>query len=222
MLKPLTLAAVLLAATAPLAYAQEDGPDRGDRYERSARSDDDMPPYRERADEDRSRDMRHGDRWARMNYEDDDRDDDRDRDRDRDREERKDRDHEDRKDKDKDRDKDKDKKRDRDRDREDGPRAERRGPDGHRGPPPPPRAGFEINMGPGQTLRVTCGDESLSDCMEAAKPILDAFAAKAGDAETRVPPPPPSLVTGDTPPPPPPAGATPAPDGATPPPPPAN
>ena len=202
MLKPLTLAAVLLAAAAPMAHAQEDGPDRGDRYERDMRSDDDMPPYRQRADEDRSRDMRHGDRWARMNYEDDDRDGDRDKDRDR--EERK----------------DKDRKRDRDHDRDRGPKGERRGPDGHRGPPPPPapRAGFEIDMGPGQTLRVTCGDESLADCMEAAKPILDAFAQKAGDAGARVPPPPQNLVNGDAPPPP--AATSPATGGATPPPPP--
>jgi hypothetical protein len=198
MLKPLTLTAVLLAAVAPMAHAQEDGPDRGDRYERA---DDDMPPYRERADrrdEDRSRDMRHGDRWARMSDEDGDRDEARDRDRDRPRPERD--------------------KHDRDR----GPRAERRGPDGHRGPmpPPPPRAGFEIDMGPGQTLRVTCGEESLSDCMEAAKPILDAFAEKAGNAASRVPPPPASLVNGDTPPTPPAGG--PATGGATPPTPPAN
>ncbi|WP_062112060.1 hypothetical protein [Aureimonas sp. AU40] len=205
MLKPLTLAAVLLAAVAPMAHAQEDGPDRGDRYERDARPDDDMPPYRERADragEDSSRDMRHGDRWARMSDEDGDRDADRDRDR-----------HE--------RDK-REKREKRDRDRDEGPRAERRGPDGHRGPPPPPRAGFEINMGPGQTLRVTCGDESLSDCMEAAKPILDAFADKAGAAASRVPPPPSNLVNGDTPTPPAPPAGGPAAGGTTPPTPPAN
>ena len=221
MLKPLTLAAVLLAAASPLAHAQEDGPDRedrGGRYERDARPDEDMPPYRDRSDVDRSRDVRHGDRWARGNDDEDEAGDGerggemRDLYRDRDRD---DRDDKDRKYKDKDKDRAK-----RDRDREKGPRGERHGKEGRHGPPPP-RAGFEIHMGPGQTLRVTCGDEDLADCIAAAKPVLDAFTQKASDAGTRVPPPPPSLVNGDTPPPPPPAGDRPAPAGATPPPPPA-
>ena len=223
MLKPLTLAAVLLAAASPLAHAQEDGldrEDRGGRYERDSRPDDDLPPYRDRSDVDRSRDMRHGDRWAGTNDSEDeagDRDGDREmRDLYRDRDD-KDRDH-----KGKDKDKDREKRdRDRDRDRDKGPRGERGGPDGRHGPPMPARAGFEINMGPGQTLRVTCGDEDLADCMAAAKPVLDAFSRKVEDAGTRVPPPPPSLVNGDAPPPPPPTGDRPAPEGATPPPPPA-
>ncbi|MBB3935775.1 hypothetical protein [Aureimonas phyllosphaerae] len=209
MLKPLTLVAVLMATTAPLAHAQEMD-DYGDRLERVDRGDDrgDLP----------MRDVRRGDRWA-MDREDraDDRGPgDRDRDEDRDRDRKKD--------------DDKDKGRDRDRaemrDREDrGPRdrddrgSRMRGPDGPEGrrgppPPPPPRAGFEISLGGGQTIRVDCGDEPFASCIEAAKPIIDSARdmARGGPAAggpeapvTQVPPPPADLVTppaGETPPPP--------------------
>ncbi|WP_279482106.1 hypothetical protein [Aureimonas sp. SK2] len=223
MLKPLTLVAVLMATTAPMAHAQ-DSDDYGDRLERVERGDDRGDPP--------MRDVRRGDRWAMDRY---DRDEDRgsrdwDRDRDDDRD-RKDDDRDRKKDEDRERDKDRDRAemRDRDdrgpRDRDDDRGPRRGGPEGREGrrgppPPPPPRAGFEINLGPGQTIRVDCGDEAFARCIEAAKPIIDAArdmrpggpaAAGGPEAQVRqVPPPPADLVAppaGDAPPPPPQAPA---------------
>ncbi|WP_061931682.1 hypothetical protein [Aureimonas sp. AU22] len=195
MLKPLTLVAIMMATTAPMAHAQ-DSDDNGDRYESVDRGDERGDPP--------MRDMRRGDRWAmdREERADDrgpaDRDDDRDRGKDEDRK----------------MDRDRAEMRDRDRDRgprwdrdDRGPRLHGRGgPDWRRGPPPPPpRAGFEINLGEGKTVRVECGDEAFARCIDAAKPVLDSardmvregpVAANGADRPvTRVPPPPADLVT---------------------------
>ena len=175
MFRKLTLVAALLATSAPLAHAQDGPRDREDRYEQSDRDDSDRPPMRERADRD---------------------DDDRSRDvRHGDRWARSDYDDDDREDRDDDR---KDRKPPRE------ARGPHHGPGGHRGPPPP-RTGFMIEMGPGQSLHVQCGDESLSDCVEAAQPILDRFAQSGSVAGDRIPPPPEALVNEGAPTPPAPA-----------------
>ncbi|WP_182085501.1 hypothetical protein [Aureimonas sp. ME7] len=191
MLRPLTLAAVLLAAAAPMAHAQDSYDDNGgDRYERQAETDganDDRPPPPER-------DVRRGDRWAQERY-----DDRGPRDEARADERKPDRDREARRDDDR------------------GPRPggwRRGGPGLHRGPPPPPppRAGFEIRLGPGQSIRVDCGDEDIAQCVDAAKPIIDAARDLArGEPGRQVPPPPADLVK--------PADAPPPPAGDAPPPP---
>jgi hypothetical protein len=51
-------------------------------------------------------------------------------------------------------------------------------------PPPPPAKGFELRMGPGQSLKVNCGDEPIKACINAAKPLLNRLEGKASGASS--------------------------------------
>lgn len=192
MLKPFTLALALATAMVPLAHAQ--GQDDESRTEQSDRSynDDASSAGDQDADQDRQDDWRPSPSERDMRHGDRWMRDDRGG--------RAERHH-----------------RDRLRPRE---MADRRGPMGPRhGPPPPPHAGFRIEMGRHMAVEIACGDENIADCVDAAKPILDAMkdmhpprrpdgSRGAGpDAGRPVPPPPADLVepSGNTPP------ATPAP-----------
>ncbi|WP_062212547.1 hypothetical protein [Aureimonas sp. AU12] len=181
MLRQLSLAAILLATAAPLAHAQDANDYDGDRYERPADREDGPPPRPEmrerkdddRGDENRMRDVRHGDRWARSDADErpDPRKDDRDRDRG-------------------------------DRPGPRGPHGPegRRGPPP---PPPKAGfeirlgEGRAIRVDCGDEMIADCVDASQPILDAVAKMVGPAGLAGEGD---RVPPPPRSLVDGATPP----------------------
>lgn len=107
-----------------------------------------------------------------------------------------------------------------------GGMAERRGPPGrgrgHMGPmggmmagqPPDLMKGFDLRMGRDAGLLVECGDETMSDCVAAVRPLIDQLTGTPSASDDMPPPPPPGA--------PPPPGDAPVPGVTPPPPPPAN